>query len=152
MKKTDSKEIGRLIASECLSVRVRRLGRVITRLYDAALAPHGVSTAQLNLLAAIAVGDGIRPVDLGRLLEVEKSTLSRDLKRMEQLGWVRSQANPSGGGLRVTLTSAGSRLLVDVRGAWESAQAAAQKELGREAFAQLRRALPSPLAGHPRRA
>lgn len=146
MKNADPKEIGRLIASECLSVRVRRLGRVVTRIYDAALAPHGVSTAQLNLLAAIAAGDGARPVDLTRLLEVEKSTLSRDLKRMEQLGWVRSRGGPAGVGRPVTLTRAGSRLLVEVRDAWEKAQEAAQSELGPRPFAQLRNALPSPLA------
>ena len=157
MKKADSKEVGRLIASECLSVRVRRLGRVITRIYDAALAPHGVSTAQLNLLAAIAAGGGARPGDLTRLLDLEKSTLSRDLKRMEQLGWVRSDAALPRGGRFVNLTPAGSRLLIEVRDAWEKAQAAAEAELGRRPFAQLRNALPSPLTArsparaHPKR-
>ena len=145
MKKPDAKAVGTLIASECLSVRVRRLGRVITRIYDAALAPHGVSAAQLNLLAAIAVGDGARPADLTRLLDLEKSTLSRDLKRMEQLGWVRSEAALPRGGRIVTLTPAGSRLLTDVRPAWEKAQARARAELGQKPFAQLRDALPSPL-------
>ncbi len=146
MKQADSKEVGRLIASECLSVRVRRLGRVITRIYDAALAPHGVSTAQLNLLAAIAVCDGARPADLTRLLEVEKSTLSRDLKRMEQLGWVRSDPVLPRGGRRVTLTPAGARLLIGVRPAWEEAQAVAQAELGQGHFARLRKVLPPLLA------
>src|SRR3954471_24920921 len=104
MKKADAGQIGRLIASECLSVRVRRLGRVITRIYDAALAPHGVGIAQLNLLSAIAASGGARAVDLSRILDVEKSTLSRDLKRMEEMGWVRA------GERRVlTLTPAGSR-------------------------------------------
>jgi DNA-binding MarR family transcriptional regulator len=145
VKKADPKEVGRLIAAECLSVRVRRLGRVVTRIYDAALAPHGVNAAQLNLLAAIAAGDGARPVDLTRLLNLEKSTLSRDLKRMERLGWVRSKEAVPGGGRFVGLTPAGSRLLSDVRPAWEKAQAAAQAELGQKPFAQLREALPSPL-------
>jgi len=145
VKKTDAKEVGRLIASECLSVRVRRLGRVVTRIYDAALAPHGISAAQLNLLAAVAVGEGVRPADLTRLLDLEKSTLSRDLKRMEQLGWVRSRETLPRGGLFVTLTAAGSRLLAEVRPSWEKAQAAAEAELGQKPFAQLRAALPSPL-------
>jgi DNA-binding MarR family transcriptional regulator len=140
MTKPDARQIGRLIASECLSVRVRRLGRMITRIYDAALAPHGVSTAQLNLLSAVAASGGARAVDLARLLDAEKSTLSRDLRRMEQAGWVRS-----GGGRVMTLTPAGARLLIEVRGAWEKAQAAAQEALGRRTFAQLRKALPSPL-------
>jgi DNA-binding MarR family transcriptional regulator len=150
MKKVDAGQIGRLIASECLSVRVRRLGRVITRIYDAALAPHGVSAAQLNLLSAIAATGGARAVDLARVLEVEKSTLSRDLKRMEHIGWVRG--GPAGGdaGRLVTLTPAGSRRLLEVREAWEKAQAEAEEELGKTTFAQLRRALPSPLKGRTR--
>jgi len=45
----------------------------------------------------------------------------------------------------VTLTPAGSRLLADLRPAWEKAQAAAEAELGEKPFAQLRAALPSPL-------
>ena len=46
----------------------------------------------------------------------------------------------------VTLTPAGARLLVEVRGAWEKAQESARAELGHGPFAQLRKALPSPLA------
>jgi DNA-binding transcriptional LysR family regulator len=61
---------------------------------------------------------------------------------MQEMGWVRA-----GAGRALTLTPAGSRLLVDVRAAWEKAQAAAEKELGRAMFAQLRRVLPSPLKG-----
>ena len=150
MKKVDAGQIGRLIASECLSVRVRRLGRVITRIYDAALAPHGVSAAQLNLLSAIAATGGARAVDLARVLEAEKSTLSRDLKRMEQIGWVRAGRAGGDAGRLVTLTPAGSRLLLEVREAWEKAQAAAEEELGKTTFAQLRNALPSPLKGRAR--
>jgi DNA-binding MarR family transcriptional regulator len=150
MKKMDAGQIGRLIASECLSVRVRRLGRVITRIYDAALAPHGISAAQLNLLSAIAASGGARAVDLARVLEAEKSTLSRDLKRMEQIGWVRARRAAGDAGRLVTLTPAGSRLLLEVREVWEKAQAAAEEELGTTTFAQLRSALPSPLKTRPR--
>lgn len=144
MSKAEVTGFGRQVALECLSVRVRRLGRIVTRIYDAALAGHGVTTAQFNLLAAIAVGEGARPAHLSQLLDVEKSTLSRDLNRMERLGWLRSEAVP-GGGRVVELTVAGSRLLLDVRDAWKRAQAAARAELGHETFAQLRNALASPL-------
>jgi len=145
VKRTDAERIGLMIASECLSVRVRRLSRVITRIYDAALAPLGVNTAQMNLLAAIALTGGARAADLTRILEVEKSTLSRDLKRMEQLGWVHARAVSGKRGRMVVLTSAGSRLVVAVEKAWNEAQAAAEKELGGDSFARLRHALPSPV-------
>ena len=83
------RQVGHRIALECLAIRVRRLGRVVSRIYDTALAPYGISIAQVNLLAAIAVARGARSTDLTQILDVEKSTLSRDLKRMEDLGWVR---------------------------------------------------------------
>ena len=152
MKEAGPREVGRLIASECLALRVRRLGRVITRIYDAALAPHGITTAQLNLLAAIAVADGARPTDLTRLLGVEKSTLSRDLKRMEQSGWVHSEPTRAGRGRSLTLTPAGSRLLIKVRPAWEKGQATALAELGQRPLAQLQKLLPLrlPVAGRRR--
>jgi DNA-binding MarR family transcriptional regulator len=129
------------MASECLAVRVRRLGRVITRVYDAALAPHGVTIAQLNLLTAIVAADGARPTDLVRILDLEKSTLSRDLQRMEHLGWIRFAPRQSGRGRSISLTPAGTRLLLQIRPAWEKAQETARSQLGRGAFAGLRKLL-----------
>jgi len=71
------------------------LGRVITRVYDAAhCAPTESRFAQLNLLTAIVAADGARPTDLVRILDVEKSTLSRDLQRMEHLGWIPIRSPP----------------------------------------------------------
>jgi len=101
------RQLGHRIASECLAIRVRRLGRVVSRIYDTALAPYGISIAQVNLLAAIAVARGARPTDLTQVLDVEKSTLSRDLKRMEDLGWVRSDPTARPRGRSLTLTSRG---------------------------------------------
>jgi DNA-binding MarR family transcriptional regulator len=133
--------VARPVASECLAVRVRRLGRVVTRIYDAALAPHGVTIAQYNLLAAIGAIEAPSRTRLGRALDVEKSTLSRDLKRMDQLGWIRS--GPGRGGA-ISITPAGGRVLTDARPAWEGAQRAALSQLGRGAFAGLRQLLPPP--------
>jgi len=132
------KRVARLIASGCVALRVRRLGRVVTRIYDSALAPHGINIAQLNLLAAVSIADGARQVDLGKILDVEKSTLSRDLKRMERLGWIQSKRLSSGRGQAVGITPAGARLLEQARPAWEKAQKAARSELGKTVFAQLR--------------
>ena len=145
MKEDEAREVGRLIASQCLAVRVRRLERVISRIYDAALADHGINIAQLNLLAAIAVAGHARPSDVTRLLDVEKSTLSRNLKRMERLGWVHSDPKVPRRGRSLELTPAGSRILIRMRGAWEKAQAMALVELGERSLAQPHKLL-SPLA------
>jgi DNA-binding MarR family transcriptional regulator len=145
MKDQDPKRVARLMASACVALRVRRLGRMVTRIYDNALAPHGLNIAQLNLLAAVSVADGARQVDLGRFLDVEKSTLSRDLKRMERLGWIESKPLSSGRGRAVGVTPAGARLLEKARPAWEQAQKSARSRLGKTAFAQLRSLLAPPV-------
>jgi DNA-binding MarR family transcriptional regulator len=145
VKETGAREVGRLIASQCLAVRVRRLGRVISRIYDAALAEHGINIAQLNLLAAIAVGGRARPSDLTRLLDVEKSTLSRNLKRIEGLGWVHSDPTLPRRGRPLRLTPTGSQMLIKMRSIWEKAQAKAMAELGQRSFEQPHKLL-SPLA------
>jgi len=141
VKQEPAARIAQKIATDCLAVRVRRLGRVVSRIYDAALAPHGVTIAQLNLLAAIGAMEESSRGRLCQALDMEKSTLSRDLKRMEQLGWIRSSP---GRGKGIAITPAGSRLLTEARPSWEKAQQAALAELGRSAFAQLRQLLPPP--------
>ncbi len=143
VKEDRARQVGRLIASECLAVRVRRLERVISRIYDAALAEHGINIAQLNLLAAIAASDQGRPSDLTRLLDVEKSTLSRNLKRMEGLGWVHSDPAVPRRGRALRLTPAGSRMLINMLAVWEKAQAKAMEELGQRSFPQPHKLLSS---------
>src|SRR5436305_5311418 len=77
-----------VIAAECIAVRVRALNRAITALYDDALRPHGLRVGQLNLLVAVARMGTARPADLCRVLNMDKSTLSRDVEVMRRNGWL----------------------------------------------------------------
>ena len=77
-----------VIAGECLAVRVRTLNRAVTALYDEALRPHGLRVGQLNLLVAVARMGTARPGDLCRILQMDKSTLSRDVEVMRRNGWL----------------------------------------------------------------
>ena len=68
------------IRGECLRLPVRMLHRVVTSIYDDALAEHGVGMAQLNLLVAIeCLGKKATSSMLSRKLLLEKSSVSRDL-------------------------------------------------------------------------
>ena len=48
------------IAGECLAVRLRRLNREVTALYDEALRPLGLKTSQLNMLVMISAAIRLR--------------------------------------------------------------------------------------------
>lgn len=118
------------IANECLAVRVRMLGRVLTALYDDAMRPHGLTIAQLNILVAVS---RLAPASAGRVGEVlalEKSTLSRNLERMRRQGWIEQRPASRGRGHDLYVTDAGAALLRRVFPDWKRAQAKARELLG----------------------
>jgi DNA-binding MarR family transcriptional regulator len=117
------------IAGECLAGRVRVLSRVVTVIYDDALRPHKVRVSQMNVLVAVAAMGPVRAADVCRRLRLDKSTLSRDLDRLLDRGWVR--ATPAAGrGRDLEVTTAGRALIKKVVPAWEEAQARVREVLG----------------------
>jgi DNA-binding MarR family transcriptional regulator len=109
------------LAGECLAGRVRIVNRVVTGVYDDALRPFKVRISQMNVLVAIAVMGPVRATDVGRQLRLEKSTLSRDLVRLLDRGWVKATA-AEGRTQQLEVTAAGRAFIKKVAPAWETAQ------------------------------
>src|SRR5215510_265785 len=76
------------IVRECIAVRVRLLNRVITSLYDDALRPLGLKVSQLNILVVAAKMGLARPAVVCEVLQLDASTLSRNVDRMRERGWL----------------------------------------------------------------
>ncbi len=55
----DITEIAENTSAACISTRVRQLSRIITRVYDDALRPPGITASQFTLLTQPAQPDGI---------------------------------------------------------------------------------------------
>ncbi len=120
-----------LIAGECLAVRVRMLNRTITAIYDDVLRPLGLTAGQLNILVLIAKRGPISPGEVARRLNMEKSTVSRNIERMRKNGWSTVTAAESGRKKQLTLTRQGKTLLQNSVPAWEEAQTRTRAVLGR---------------------
>src|SRR5262245_40340306 len=118
----------REIAGGCLATRLRLLNRVVTNLYDDALRPHGIRVSQMNILVVIAKIGTSRAVAVAHRLRLDTSTLSRDLARLVERGWVRSSPG-KGRALRLEITPAGRKLLSDVLDDWRAVQQKARKLL-----------------------
>jgi DNA-binding MarR family transcriptional regulator len=118
------------IVSNCLAVRVRMLGRTVTTLYDHALEEHGVSIAQVNLMAALGKMGPCSPARIGEVLQLERSTVSRNLSLLMKHGWVEAVSANAKGVREVALTSSGRKKIETVMPAWRRAQREATELLG----------------------
>src|SRR6476620_741773 len=76
------------ISRTCIAVRLRLLNRVVTSLYDDALRPLGLKVSQLNILVMTARLGLARPAQVCEMLQLDASTLSRNVKPMRAHGWI----------------------------------------------------------------
>ncbi len=118
------------IVGECLAVRVRLIGRAVTALYDGALETHGLSIAQVNLLAALGKIGPCPPVRLGAVLHLERSTVSRNLNLLRKHGWIEAVSSDAKGVREIALTRAGQKKVESVMPDWRRAQEEAALLLG----------------------
>ena len=125
------------VAGSCIAAQVRILGRAVSSLYEEALRPHGLKISQMNLLVAIAVMPTPRARDLAATLCLEKSTVSRNLLRLVERGWVVEEVEEDARSRRLSLSSAGASLLQRVLPDWERAQERVVAAIGKEGATQI---------------
>ena len=129
------------IAKECIAMRVRRLNRVVTKIYDDSLRPLDLRTAQQTILVAISLMKAATPTDLERRLSLEKSTVSRNVDRMHRRGWVEFVPGEDGRSHYLKLTANGTKVLRQSAALWQVAQKRVALLLGKQGVAGLSRVL-----------
>ncbi len=118
------------IASECVAVRLRMLNRVVTNIYDDALRSLDLKVSQMNILVAAAKMGTARPIDVCEHLQLDVSTLSRNVERMKARGWLEVVPDEDGRSQPFRLTPQGRKLLEKAAPAWKQAQQRAKALLG----------------------
>jgi DNA-binding MarR family transcriptional regulator len=127
------------IARSCIAVRLRLVNRVVTNFYDDALRPLGLKVSQLNILVVAAKLGIARPARVCDILQLDVSTLSRNVERMRARGWLEVVPGQDARAQPFRLTSQGRRLIERAAPAWQKAQRRATKLLGDEGIAVLER-------------
>ncbi|MEL7332984.1 MAG: MarR family winged helix-turn-helix transcriptional regulator [Cyanobacteria bacterium J06560_2] len=128
--KETAREIARQMSQECVARRLRQVNRTITRLYDEALRPHGLTVNQLNILAVVISEKQIRPGQLGQALGMEKSTVSRTVDRMVRKDWLKVTPGEDSRTQLLTVTAKGRKLLLSVTPIWDNLQAGVLTDAG----------------------
>jgi len=124
------------IAKTCIAGRLRLLNRVVTNIYDDALRPFGLKISQGNILVLTGKLGVASPAQVGHYLQLDLSTLSRNLELIRKKGWLEEVPGDDARSHPFRLTAEGKRLIERVMPAWEKAQAQARDLLG-DAFLSL---------------
>ena len=128
------------ISRTCIAVRLRLLYRVVTNLYDDALRPLGLKVSQFNILIVAARLGLARPAQVCDILQLDASTLSRNVKPLQAHGWLEVVEEEDARAQPFRLTPQGKRLIEKAVPAWQEAQRQATELLGSEGVALLERA------------
>lgn len=125
------------MARLCISANLRKTERIVTRHYDAYLAKSGISAVQLPILAIIAAADEPTFRLLAEQLELDRSTLSRNLALLEgrRLVKIAPSSGPKPG--RIALTASGAAALRDAYRCWSQAQRALEQVLPGESLPEM---------------
>ena len=137
MKDFDIREV-----AQCSCLRLRRITRRVTQVYDRAMEPAGLTVGQFGLLARLYGAKARREVvPIGILAErmgMDPTTLSRSLKPLESSGLIDSSANAKDRRQRVVrITGAGITKLRQAVPLWRKAQRQIDDALGIDASVAL---------------
>ena len=130
------------MAGECYCVALRKAARKVTSLYDAALEPTGVNLAQFSLLRTIERAAPVSLTELGRMTELDRSTVGRNVRLLQRMGLVRVAPGADQREATVSLDEPGLEILRRGAPLWDEAQRKIEASLG-PAAAQMRRLLQS---------
>jgi len=125
----------------CYCTSLREATRRLTAVYDDTLAPTGVNVAQFSLLRTLERSGPLALTEFGRLTELDRSTIGRNVKVLERMGLVALRAGDDRRESVAVLSKAGRRILASGAPLWEKAQNTVETKLGAVAAAHLRQAL-----------
>lgn len=116
--------------SDCYCALLRKASRRMTALYDEALAPVGVNLAQFSLLRNISWQQPVSLTDLARVVELDRSTVGRNVKVLARMGMTAAGVQDDGREATVVLTKKGRMVLNDGAPLWDAAQARVESAVG----------------------
>jgi DNA-binding MarR family transcriptional regulator len=114
----------------CLCTGLRQAALAATKFYDDALQPTGLKITMFRLLRRIGEADAPTMTQLADIVQLDRSTLGRNLRVLERLGLVQLSDGEDERTKTIELTTAGLRKLEAALPLWANAQRRMKKHLG----------------------
>jgi DNA-binding MarR family transcriptional regulator len=119
-----------LFALPCACQNLRRVTRLVTRIYDRELRKAGIEITQFGLLTALAIVGEANQKALSAGFAMDSTTLTRTLALLRKQGWIRVRPGKDKRERVFRLTEAGKRQIAAAQPHWQAAEHRLRKMLG----------------------
>jgi DNA-binding MarR family transcriptional regulator len=127
---TGKQPVGALFPLPCACQNLRRLTRVVTRIYDQELRKAGLEITQFGLLTALAQIGEANQKRLSAGFAMDSTTLTRTLGLLRKQGWVQVKRGNDRREHLFSLTRAGKHQIAEAQPYWALAEQRLRRELG----------------------
>lgn len=121
----------------CINAKVRKLHHQLDAIYQARIRPFGLKGSMLSILFLVGKNKDIHQKTLAEKLGLDQSTISRDLKKLVEKGWVRVKKGKDARFSELELSPDGFELLEEVSPVWEATHQEIEALLGQFNIQQL---------------
>jgi len=122
----------------CACQSLRRLTRLVTRIYDQELRNADIEVTQFGLLTALAALGEANQKTLSAGFAMDSTTLTRTLALLRRQGWISIKRGRDRRERVLRLTEAGKRQLVMAQPHWQEAERRLKKTLGERNWKHMR--------------
>lgn len=116
---------------------LRRCARALTQHYEDALRPFGLRGSQFTILQALELAGEVSQGQLGEILAMDSTTLTRTLDIMVRHGWITKRSGRDRRERLLRLAKDGQLQLNRALPAWQKVQSGLRRRFGDEAWEQL---------------
>lgn len=124
-------------ARACACANLRQAARVVSQIYDAALAPSGLKCTQFTLLVTAHLAGEETINGLAERMVMDRTTLSRNLKPLVRDGLLEAVPGSDSRTRPIRISAEGKRALAEAYPLWKTAQDAVMGALGEDRFEAL---------------
>lgn len=122
------------VAGACVGQKSRNAARMLTRRFDDALRPAGLTCGQYSMLVIITLTADNTLTELAQHMGLDRTTLIRNLKPLEREGWVAVSDEGYRRARSVDITDLGAEKIAEALPLWRQIQETIKQELGEDAW------------------
>jgi DNA-binding MarR family transcriptional regulator len=134
----EKQSVAALFDLPCACQNLRRVTRVVTRIYDQELRKGGLEITQFGLLTALAAIGETNQKRLSTGFAMDSTTLTRTLALLLKQGWVRVRRGKDRRERLFRLTQEGKQKMAEAQRYWQQAEQRLGRELGDEGWKSMK--------------